>query len=415
MSGRGSRDVTIASRGSALALAQTGQIADALRDRRYDVDVLEVQTTGDELDEQRIQELGTTGAFVRSLDDHVLAGDADLAVHSMKDMPTESPAELAVAAVPERASAGDVLVTPDGAALEDLPRGATVGTSSLRRRAQLLAERPDLTVAPLRGNVDTRLEKLLAPSLQAEHERRLAAEEGGEAEAGDTRADADPGDGESVRGGIDGADGGGSGDTAGQDADDADEPAFDSTVDEWFQDLSELERRALGREVETPYDAVVLAAAGLERSGLVHAVPTHRLDPTAFLPAPGQGALAVVGTDEDLVERVRSVLDDPRSRLETSVERAVLAGVGGGCVAPIGVYARLKGAVVHVQVRVLGTDGETAVSESRDLPVERPVEAARDLAADLRERGAADLVAAAREERDAGSDGPGDDPRGNGP
>ncbi len=101
--------------------------------------------------DERIHRLGKTGAFVRSLDEKVLDGELDAAVHSMKDMPTERPERLVVAAVPERAAAEDVLVTPDGRSLEELPEGATVGTSSLRRKAQLLAERDDLTVEPLRG------------------------------------------------------------------------------------------------------------------------------------------------------------------------------------------------------------------------------------------------------------------------
>src|SRR6056297_3567403 len=147
----------LATRGSDLALRQASTVRDSLASRRLTVELSEVETTGDQLTDELIHRLGKTGAFVRSLDEKVLAGELDAAVHSMKDMPTERPDRLVVAAVPERAAAEDVLVTPDGRSLDELPDGATVGTSSLRRKAQLLAERDDLTVEPLRGNVDTRL------------------------------------------------------------------------------------------------------------------------------------------------------------------------------------------------------------------------------------------------------------------
>ncbi len=368
--------VRLATRGSDLALRQARSVARTLERRRFDVELVEVSTRGDELRDELIHRLGRTGAFVRALDEEVLAGDADAAVHSMKDMPTESPPELVVAAVPERAAAGDALVTPDGTHLADLPEGATVGTASVRRRAQLLAERPDLTVEPLRGNVDTRVEKLLAPHLQREHERRLAAEED-EAEDDD---DAD-------------ADG------------DADRE-YDRTVEEWFDDLTEIERRALGREVDREFDAIVLAEAGLDRIGLLRQVPHERLAPATFVPAPGQGALAVVARDGDLAGRVHDAVDHPRTRVETTVERTVLAELGGGCVAPIGVHAVLQGEAVRTTVAVHGADGDTTVTGTRELPVERHAEAAREFAADLADRGAADLIDAAldRDGTDPGSD-----------
>jgi hydroxymethylbilane synthase len=151
------RTLRLATRGSDLALRQAATVREALSDRRHEVELVEVETTGDQVQDELIHRLGKTGAFVRSLDQRVLDGELDAAVHSMKDMPTEQPDELVVAGVPERAAAGDVLVTPDGSDLADLPEGATVGTSSLRRQAQLLATRPDLDVEPLRGNVDTRV------------------------------------------------------------------------------------------------------------------------------------------------------------------------------------------------------------------------------------------------------------------
>ncbi|MFB6172968.1 MAG: hydroxymethylbilane synthase [Haloarculaceae archaeon] len=361
--------IRLATRGSALALRQASLVRDALEGRHYEVDLVEVETRGDQIRDELIHRLGTTGAFVRALDEQVLAGDVDAAVHSMKDMPTEMPEGLIVAGVPERARPEDVLVTPDGRSLADLPEGAVVGTSSLRRRAQVLAERPDLSVEPLRGNVDTRLEKLLAPHRQREHQRRVAAEESHE---------------------------------------DPEETGYDRTVQEWFEDLSEIERGSLERDVDVEYDAIVLAAAGLERAGLLHQVEHVSLSPTEFLPSPGQGALAVTALDDEVGARVHDAVDHPRTRVETTVERTVLAELGGGCVAPIGAYAVLQGEFVHCVARVFSLDGTDVVGDQRDLPVQHHAEAAREFAADLADRGAADLVEDARTdaaEQEAARDG----------
>lgn len=363
-------DIRLATRGSDLALLQAASVQEALAGRRESVELVEVATTGDRVRDELIHRLGKTGAFVRALDERVLAGDCEGAVHSLKDMPTEFPEDLVVVAVPERGPAGDVLVTPAGRGLADLPDGAVVGTGSLRRRAQLLAERPDLQIEPIRGNVDTRVEKLLAPSLQREHERRIDADEGEEA------------DGQSV--------------------------------EAWFDGLAELERRALEREVDTEYDALVLAEAGLDRAGLLHHLSYQRLPIERFVPAPGQGALAVTARDGDAAP-LRAI-DDQRARVETTVERTVLAELNGGCIAPIGVHAVVRGAFVHTTARVLDTDGTEDVGEIRDLPIEEHAEAARQLAGDLADRGAAELVEAARREAGASpddsasrSDDPGED------
>ena len=370
MSPRGRR-LRLATRGSELALRQAGIVRELLESRRFEVELVEVETTGDQLRDELIHRLGTTGAFVRALDEEVLSGELDAAVHSMKDMPTDQPPELVVAGVPERAAAGDVLVTPDGTPLAELPAGAVVGTSSLRRRAQLLARRPDIEVEPLRGNVDTRVEKLLAPALQREHEARTEA-----AESGD-------GDDDSEN-------------------DDEDEDAeFEQSVEEWFEGLSEVERRALEREVDGEYDAICLAEAGLERSGLLHHLECERLDPTEFVPAPGQGAIAVTALDGEAAEAVHGAVDHPPTRVETTVERTVLSELGGGCVAPLGVYARLRGEVVHTVARVLSQDGSEEVAGERELPVERHAEAAVEFAADLADRGAAALVRQAARETGA--------------
>ncbi|WP_440766403.1 hydroxymethylbilane synthase [Natronorubrum sp. DTA7] len=360
----------LATRGSTLARRQASLVQEALEDRRYEVELVTVDTTGDQIRDELIHRLGKTGAFVRELDERVLEGDLDGAIHSMKDMPTEQPEELVTAAVPERGKPGDVLVTPDGSTLEELPDGATVGTSSLRRRAQLLSERPDLTVEPLRGNVDTRLEKLLAPALQAEHEERTEADK----------------------------------ERKGNTGNDDFEPEFDQTVDDWFDGRSELERQALGREVETEFDAIVLAQAGLERSGFAHYVDYRKLPTNAFVPAPGQGALAVTAVDGETAREIQSVIDHPRSRVETTVERTLLAELGGGCIAPIGIYAVVQGEYVHANVSVFDRDGEESVVAGRDLPIESHVEAAREFAQDLADRGAAELIEQARKAADEDED-----------
>jgi hydroxymethylbilane synthase len=371
MSTRG-RTIRLATRGSDLALRQAGLVRDRLSDRRFDVELVEVETTGDQLREELIHQLGTTGAFVRSLDEKVIDGEADAAVHSMKDMPTDQPPDLVVAGIPERGSPGDVLVTPEGDALADLPDGATVGTASLRRRAQLLAERPDLGVEPLRGNVDTRVEKLLAPSLQREHAARLEAAESTPRDEPDAGADSDP-----------------------------PSEGFERSIDAWFDGLAEIERRALERDVETEFDAICLAEAGLERSGLLHALEYQSLDPTTFVPAPAQGAIAITALDGDVAAAIHDAVDHPPTRVQTTVERTVLSELGGGCVAPVGVYARLQGEVVTTTARVLDRDGETEVTGTRDLPAERHVAGATDFAAALADAGAAELVTeATRDEPD---------------
>ncbi|SDG17342.1 hydroxymethylbilane synthase [Halorubrum xinjiangense] len=377
----------LATRGSDLALRQAETVRDALSSRRRDVELRQVETRGDQIPDELIHRLGKTGAFVRALDEEVLGGDADLAVHSLKDLPTEEMDDLVVAGVPERAPSGDVVVHPDGLGIEDLPSGAVVGTGSLRRGAQIRAARPDLTVEPIRGNVDTRLEKLLAPGLQAEHERRLIAS--GEASA--LTAEGDETDDES-----DSEDG--------DDASDEIDADFDRTVEEWFDSLSDLERAAMERQVETEYDAVVLAEAGLRRSNLFYEVETTRLPREEFVPAAGQGAIAVTASDPDVIEAVRDAVDHPRTRVAVTVERTVLGELNGGCVAPIGVSAMVQGEHVHVRARVLSTDGTEEVADTRDLPVRSHATAAAEFAADLADRGADDLIAEAREAAETGED-----------
>lgn len=320
----------LATRGSDLAMAQAEAIAQQIEAHRRDVELVEVTTTGDEIDDASIHELGTVGAFVRALDQQVLDETVEGAIHSMKDIPTEQPPSLVIAAIPSRGPTADVLVTPDGTSLDELPAGATVGTASLRRQAQLQRARDDLEVAPIRGNIDTRLVKLYGAALAEERE-------------------------------IDGP--------------------------------SALLERAEARTPAEHYDGIVLAEAGLERSGLLDAVAFERLSvPTAA----GQGAIAVTTLDDATGAWLNDTIDDPRTRVETTVERRVLAALGGGCVAPIAVDALIQGEHVSVEAQVLSSDGSQVVEATDQLPVADHIEGAAAFADELIDAGAADLVAEAR-------------------
>jgi len=155
--------LTLATRRSKLALAQARAYARSLSDAQPDdmtVEELHVVTSGDKIQDRPLQEVGGKGLFIKEIEEALLAGKADFAVHSIKDVPAQLAPQLRLAAIPPREDPRDVMVTRDGAKLADLPRGAKVGTSSLRRKTYLLKVRPDLDIGPLRGNVDTRLRKL---------------------------------------------------------------------------------------------------------------------------------------------------------------------------------------------------------------------------------------------------------------
>ena len=156
----------LGTRGSALALRQSGMVAADLTRFGTDVELVPIKTTGDVL-AGSLAAAGGKGLFVKEIEDALLAGRIDFAVHSMKDVPAVLPAGLALVATPPREDARDVLVSRSGASLAELPAGARVGTSSLRRRAQVLARRPDLEVVELRGNVDTRLRKVMEAEVDA--------------------------------------------------------------------------------------------------------------------------------------------------------------------------------------------------------------------------------------------------------
>jgi len=394
-----SSHIRLATRGSDLALRQAGEVTSTLEDRRHDVELVEVETEGDRVTDALVNELGKTGAFVRALDQEVMDGNVDAAVHSMKDVPTDVPEELVVAAVPHRENPADVLVTPDGTRLEDLPAGSVVGTASLRRGAQVQAHRPDLEVEPIRGNVDTRVEKLLAPGLQREHERRTEAEK--RAQSQDAR-DQKRGDySEDVEAGVENIENERE-DTEEAEEDDTDDGGngeFDQSVEEWFASLSPLQQAALERDPDTEYDALVMAQVGLDRLGLLHHVGAEELPTDTHVPATGQAALCVTARrDSDVVDELRDALEHVRTRVEVTAERVVLEELNGGCIAPIGVHALVQGDIVRTAVQVFSQDGSEQVGETRELDASNYAEEARELAADLRERGAADLVEEARRE-----------------
>lgn len=163
------KTVRIGTRGSALALAQANWLKGELERQwpQAEVNLRIIKTSGDRFVEASLQAIGGKGVFTKEIEDALLSGEIDLAVHSMKDLPTELAPGLAIIAVPEREDPRDVLVARSGARLSELPAGARIGTGSLRRKAQLLHYRADLSVAPIRGNIDTRLKKLDAGEADA--------------------------------------------------------------------------------------------------------------------------------------------------------------------------------------------------------------------------------------------------------
>ena len=243
----------IGTRASMLARTQTGWVAEQLRAHGVDVSIEVIGTRGDERRDVPIAAIGGDGVFVRELEQALLDGKIDAAVHSLKDMPTAETSGMVLTGIPARATPFDALVGRTAGRLEDLPAGARVGTSSIRRVVQLRSLRPDVEVVPLRGNVDTRLRKL---------------------DAGE-------------------------------------------------------------------YDALILAAAGLERLGLERRI-TQLLEPPVFWPAVAQGALAVQvrAVDATAINTV-SFIDDGVTHAAVLAERSMLSSLAGGCLAPIGGWARI--------------------------------------------------------------------------
>jgi hydroxymethylbilane synthase len=268
----------IGSRGSQLALWQAHHISALLRERGHEVELEIIKTTGDKITDVALAKVGTKGMFTKEIEEALAEERIDLAVHSLKDLPTELSSGFEIAAITTRENARDVFCSVKYNGINDLPQGARVGTSSLRRQAQLKAVRPDLDIHPLRGNVDTRLRKL---------------------EAGE-------------------------------------------------------------------YDAIILAAAGLNRLGKTQLV--KQVIPAEIMcPAAGQGALGIEIRAGDSVTRQHlAFLDDSASRIATTCERALLNKLGGGCQVPIGAFAEVRNGQLHLEAIVADPDGSKVLRESRD-------------------------------------------------
>lgn len=307
----------LGTRRSKLAMAQSGQVADAVsRVTGRPVELVEITTYGD-VSRENLAQIGGTGVFVTALREALERGEVDFAVHSLKDLPTAQPENLALAAVPVREDVRDVLVARDGLTFEQLPDGARVGTGSPRRMAQLNAyarsHGMSIETVAIRGNVDTRIGYVHSGEL----------------------------------------------------------------------------------------DAVVLAAAGLNRIGRIDEV-TDFLSVDTVLPAPGQGALAIecAADNADLVAALAE-LDDPFTRVAVTAERSLLAALEAGCSAPVGAYADLLAdgqTVKEMRLRgVVGmTDGSTLVQLSTTGPVpethDQAMSLGRELAAEMLAKGAAGLM-----------------------
>jgi len=261
-------------------LEQTAIVAALLRAAHPElrVEVVTIRTAGDANQSAPVAELGD-GAFVRGVEAALLRGEAEIAVHSAKDLPTLEVPGLVLAAFPERADPRDVLVSRTGLGFQALAAGARLGTGSPRRAAIARALRPELDVVDIRGNVDTRLRKL---------------------EAG-------------------------------------------------------------------TYDALVLAAAGLSRLGLDARVAEY-LDPAVWVPAAGQGALAVQCHAGSPAARLLAALDHAPTRAAVLAERALLRRLGSGCRTPAGAHARVSDGILTLQAALTAPDGSATVTASVQGP-----------------------------------------------
>ena len=300
--------IRLGTRGSALATTQSGLVADALvaagaqRGLEVEVELVTITTHGD-ISRASLVGLSEVGVFVTALRTALLAGECDVIVHSLKDMPTAPYEGLELAATPKREDVRDALCA-NGRTLAGLHSGSRVGTGSPRRSAQALALRPDVVTVAIRGNVDTRL-------------------------------------------------------------------------------------AMVGNDV----DAVVLASAGLNRLGRGDEA-SELFEPSAMLPAPGQGALAVEIADsarDELAQLVRS-LDDGSTRAAVTAERAALAVLDAGCSAPVGAFATVDGGSLTLSVRVMNLAGTLTLNENVTGRVEDAVSLGKSSAHALLGRGAARLM-----------------------
>ncbi|HWF09331.1 MAG TPA: hydroxymethylbilane synthase [Bryobacteraceae bacterium] len=292
--------LAIGSRGSQLALWQANYIRERLEARGAECRIEIIKTTGDRIQDAPLNKIGGKGLFTKEIEEALLDRRIDLAVHSMKDLPTELPKGLTLAAIPQRAEPYDAIV---GGKLRNLKVGAIVGTSSLRRIAQLKRLRPDLNIRPIRGNIDTRINKV----------------ERGE------------------------------------------------------------------------YDAIVLAAAGLQRLGWGEII-SESFRPDIMCPAVGQGALAIETLESGAGYDAAAPLDDPWTRLPVTAERAMLLELGGGCQVPIGAFGSLDNTELFLTGAVFAPDGSRMIRYTATGECTKPAELGRSVAEVLLKRGAGALL-----------------------
>ncbi len=302
------KKLVIASRESMLAMWQAEHIKGRLKALYPDceVEILGMTTRGDQILDRTLSKIGGKGLFIKELEQALQDGRADLAVHSIKDVPMELPEGFALAAIGERANPFDAFVSNQYARLEEMPEGSIVGTSSLRREAQLRAKFPHLTIQPLRGNVQTRLSKL------------------------------DNGD----------------------------------------------------------YDAVILAAAGLQRLGLDGRI-REILSPADSLPAAGQGALGIeiAARRTDLADILRPLNHEETAACVTA-ERALARALGGSCQVPLAAYCVMEDGLLTLNGLVGHPDGSVIIEASAQAPAAYADALGRAVARRLADDGAEELIAA---------------------
>jgi hydroxymethylbilane synthase len=303
------RKIIVGSRRSKLALTQTNWFISQLKELGlpYEFEVKEIVTKGDVILDVTLSKVGGKGLFVKEIEQAMLDKEIDIAVHSMKDMPSELPEGLEIGCTPKRVDPRDAFISKSYNSLRDLPDGAVVGTSSLRRAAQVLAMRPDIQIRSIRGNIDTRLGKL----------------ESGE------------------------------------------------------------------------FDAIILAAAGLERMGWSTETVTEFLSVEECLPAVGQGSLAIEcrSADED-VKALLDKLNDAETRETTTAERTLLHSLEGGCQVPIAAYGTKKGNMLELTGLVATPDGKDVIKET--LQGSDAAGLGLELADKLKQRGAAEILDAVK-------------------
>lgn len=295
------REIVVGSRASRLALLQTELVIRDLKERHPGLDfaVRRVRTEGDRRRRGPLWRIEGVGVFVKELEEALASGQVDLAVHSLKDVPTELGPAFELGAITKRDDPRDVLVSKTGQHLAGLPRGGRIGTGSARRAAQLRAFRRDLEVLPLRGNIDTRLRKAFSDD----------------------------------------------------------------------------------------YDGVILAAAALLRLGWQEHI-TEYLPAESFLPAVGQGALAVeIRADDQAMREVVSVVDHSPTRQAVAAERAFLRGLGGGCRAPIAALAHVGDGQLVLEGLVATPDGSLVVRATEKGPPGQAQEVGSRLAGKVLEAG----------------------------